>query len=269
MVFRAAAITMALTIAPPSWAAPVDDLIDALGVPQMIELMRVEGLEYGEDLANDLLPGGSDAAWKATVSEIYDTERMYDTVQQGFSEDIADSDLEPLLAFFAAPTGQRIVDLEVSAREAMINEDVEAAARDAYIALDGTDDPRLQEMERFVRANDLIEANVVGAMNASFEFYRGLADGGGLEMSESEMLSDVWSQEEETRKDTREWLYAFLLLAYGPLSDEEVARYADLSESPEGKAMNRALFAGFNKMYEDLSYALGLAASRQMQGQEL
>mgnify|MGYP001487454765 CR=1 FL=1 len=31
-----------------------------------------------------------------------------------------------------------------------------------------------------------------------------------------------------------------------------------------GAALNRALFAGFNDMYNEISYAMGLAAARQM-----
>jgi hypothetical protein len=59
------------------------------------------------------------------------------------------------------------------------------------------------------------------------------------------------------------------MLAYGPLSSEVLGDYIDLSQTEAGKAMNRALFEGFDIMYEDISYALGLAVARQMQGQDL
>ena len=88
-------------------------------------------------------------------------------------------------------------------------------------------------------------------------------------MTEEEILSEVWAQEEDTRSDTREWLYAFLLVAYRPLSDAVLDEYVALSASPEGRAMNRALFAGFNAMYDEISYGLGLAAAQQMLGEEL
>jgi hypothetical protein len=42
-----------------------------------------------------------------------------------------------------------------------------------------------------------------------------------------------------------------------------------LSRTDAGRALNRALFAGFNKMYDDISYALGMAVAREMQVQEL
>ena len=41
------------------------------------------------------------------------------------------------------------------------------------------------------------------------------------------------------------------------------------SQTDPGRALNRALFAGFNKMYDDISYARGMAVAREMQVQEL
>ncbi len=108
-----------------------------------------------------------------------------------------------------------------------------------------------------------------GALNASFHFYRGLVDGGAFEMTESDILRDVWDQEDNTRNDTREWLFAFLLMAYGPLEDGELSDYVALSGTDAGQALNRALFAGYNRMYDELSYALGLAAAQQMKTQDL
>ena len=122
---------------------------------------------------------------------------------------------------------------------------------------------------RWHSGNDLIEANVAGALNASYRFYAGLVEGGAIEMTESEILADVWSQEEETRTDTTEWLYGFLLMAYQPLDADQMDAYVALSASPEGRALNRALFDAFNKMYDDISYGLGLAVAQQMRGQDL
>jgi hypothetical protein len=173
------------------------------------------------------------------------------------------------VAFFDSAEGRRIVELEVSARRAMMEDAVEDAARADYLQRVGEGDDRLALVEQFVDANDLIEANVVGALNSNYMFYRGLVEGGALEMSEAEMLDDVWSQEDETRGDTREWLYGFLLLAYGPLEDATLEAYVALSVTPEGRAMNRALFAGFDRMYAEISYALGLAIAREMQSEEL
>ncbi len=258
-----------LVVAVPARADKVDELLDALQVDSMLGIMRTEGMSFGGELAGDMLPGGSSAPWESLLSQIYDPEKMHTVVRTGFSGAIADTDPEPLIAFFSSDLGRRIVELELAAREAMIDDAVEEAARQSYREIKDNEGPRLDQIRRFVEVNDLLEANVTGALNASFKFYSGLVDGGGLQLSEGDILSDVWSQEKETREDTREWLYAFLLLAYEPLEDEELDAYIALSETTQGRALNRALFAGFNAMYDEISYALGLAAAQQMQQQDL
>lgn len=253
----------------PVAASPATELLSAMGVERIIELMRAEGIEYGDEIAEDLLPSGPTASWQATVSRIYDTDAMHEVVEAGFVEALGDADVNPLLDFFTSERGEKLVALELSAREAMMDEAVEDSAREAYRTLEAEDDPRLELVSEFVDANDLIEANVVGALNSSFMFYRGLVDGGAFQMSEEDILTEVWHQEAETRLDTREWVYGFLLMAYGPLEDETLRSYVELSRTEAGRAMNRALFAGFDQMYGDISYALGLASARQMQGQDL
>ncbi|WP_146591226.1 DUF2059 domain-containing protein [Puniceibacterium confluentis] len=269
MFARISAFAIAAVIACPAWATPSDDLLTALGVREIVDVMRAEGLDYGDELARDMLPGGRSSAWSAAVSTIYDTDWMYETVRTEFAATLGDEDLSPLLAYFTSEEGRRIVELELEARRAMVDADVEDMARATFSDLDGSGDKRLERLEAFVEANDLIEANVTGALNASFKFYSGLVEGGALEMSEAEILADVWAQEDETREDTREWLYGYLLLAYGPLSDDVLEGYIDLSSSPAGQLMNRALFAGFNTMYDDISRQLGHASALQMQAQEL
>ena len=83
------------------------------------------------------------------------------------------------------------------------------------------------------------------------------------------ILADVWSGEEETRADTESWLFGFLLMAYRPLSDVEMADYNAFSRTGAGQALNAALFEGFEVMYRDISHALGLAAAQAMSFSEL
>lgn len=55
---------------------PLNELLDRIGLAEIVRIMRAEGLAYGEDMAADLLPGGANAAWEQAVSTIYDTEAM-------------------------------------------------------------------------------------------------------------------------------------------------------------------------------------------------
>jgi len=262
--------------AAPLWAqsaddAKVDSLLDALGMPEMIEIMRDEGLAYGQTLAMDMLPGGSSDQWSAAVSTIYDTEMMYEEVRGAFGEAIAGDDIDAMLAFFTSDRGEKIIGLEVSARRALLDDAVEEASKEnaAIAMMDET--PRYQMVEEFVTVNDLIEANVVGALNSSYAFYTGLIDGGAMPagVTAETALQDVWAQEPEVRSETTEWVYSFLLMAYQPLSDDDLDAYIAFSRSQAGQDMSKALFSAFAGMFDDISRGLGLASSRFMISQEL
>lgn len=268
-VLTAGLVILAMVSAPATARAePVDDLMEALQIDAMLEIMRIEGMAYGADLANDMFPGGDTEAWQGVLGQIYDPAKMHTVMRNHFAEVLGGTETGALVAFFRSGTGTQIVQHELAARKALIEDDVEAAARDAFLSSD-MEEPRMRQLEHFVEVNDLLEANVAGSLNASFKFYSGLVQGGALEMTEGDILADVWGQEEETRSDTREWLFAFLMMAYAPLSDAELDGYIGISATPEGRVLNRALFAGFNAMYDEISYALGLAAAEQMRTQEL
>ena len=248
---------------------PRAELIDALGIPELLEVMRTEGESYGVEIGADFLTDGGGSSWNAVVRRLYDIDKMQVWVTRGLNEEIASEHLDPLLAFFQSPTGKRIVEQELIAREAFLDTATEEAARAAYRAAGEDEAGRIALLKEYVAANELIEFNVAGALTSNLRFYRGLVEGGALEMTEEEMLAEVWDQEEEIRADTEEWLMAYLMMAYAPLEDDEIAEYVVLSGTDAGKALNRALFAGFDGMYADLSYALGLAVARQMEGEEL
>ena len=77
-------------------------------------------------------------------------------------------------------------------------------------------------------------------MNANYAFLLGLATGRLRgDMSEERILSDVWAQEPEIRKDTTEWVYAFTMLAYQPLDDAELTAYADFAETDAGQRVDQ------------------------------
>lgn len=277
MLRFAAPLAFAVTLfAAPLWAQDSDDtkvdaLLDALGMVEIIEIMREEGLAYGSTLAEDMLPDGSGDQWDMAISAIYDTDMMYEEVRGAFGEALEGDDIDAMLAFFTSEQGEKIIGLEVSARRAMLDEAVEEASREnaAIAMMDET--PRYQLVQEFVEVNDLIEANVVGSLNSSYAFYIGLIDGGAMPagVTPETALQDVWAQEADVRNDTTEWVYSFLLMAYQPLSDDELRSYIAYSRTDAGQDMSAALFVAFNGMFDDISRALGLASSRFMISQEL
>jgi uncharacterized protein DUF2059 len=262
-----AGLALALTL--PAAASEPDRLGDVLRIGEVIDVMRDEGRDFGAELDRDMLDGQGGAVWAAQIARIYDRDVMENSVRKALADRMSADDIARSIAFYDTPLGQRILTLETTARQAMSDKTVEDIARATYQELKQEGDARFVEIIRFVDVNDLLERNVTGALNATYHFMRGLAEGGASTMSEADMTADVWSQEDETRADTESWLFGFLLLAYGPLSDEDLEAYIVFSETKAGQALNAALFDGFDDMYLDISHALGLMVATALETSDL
>ena len=246
-------------------------LADALLWPDIIQMLRQEGISSGLELPETMFPGRSASNWAQTVTEIYDEKWMTETSRSAFADALEDVDLAPALAFFQSDLGRRITALELSARLALLDSGVEDASKERLEQMRADNDPRVGLLADFIAANDLLESNVVGALNSNFAFYTGLSDGGAFPspLSQDQMLSEVWSQESTIREDVEAWLFSFLSLAYQPLSDADLQAYIDISKTPDGQALNNALFVAFDGMFEQISRALGLAVAQVMVAQDL
>ncbi|MBA4351060.1 MAG: hypothetical protein C0427_07425 [Rhodobacter sp.] len=254
-------------------AAEVLALTQTMQLGDLVGILRQEGIDYGTQLETDMFPGAGGQGWQATLGLIYDGQRMEEALVASLTQELAKSpdDIAAMQGFFGSDLGQKVLKLEIEARRTLLDDAAEEAARIAWEDLGSGETARVEQLERFVAANDLIESNVMGALNASLAFYQGMQEGGafGGEMTEEQMLTDVWGQEGDVRQQTAEWLYPYLTLSYGPLSDEELDSYIAFSESPEGQVLNAALFAAFDDVFTPISKALGLAVARQMAGQDI
>lgn len=256
-----------------SLPADVLALSRALRMAEATEILSEEGKSSGRDMAADLPRGVDDPLWSQALTRIYDPvhmEAVFNAALAAALEEDAEATQEAT-KFFASGIGQEVLALELAARRALMDEAVETAAQRAYglLALENPDRQAL--IDRFVQANDLVESNVMGALNANLAFLRGLAETGGSElaMDEAEMLSQVWSAEPDTRAETVGWLFPFLTLAYQPLSDEKLETYVDFSESPAGKRLNAAMFQAFDVLFEGISRDLGRAYALSLQGNDI
>ncbi|WP_161555773.1 hypothetical protein [Mangrovicoccus ximenensis] len=173
-----------------------------------------------------------------------------------------------MLAFFSSPQGGRIVELEISARRALLEDGVEEASLARVGQLEAEGAPFYGQIERFVEVNGLIDSNVAGALNSSFAFLDGLGQGMGSE-GQGDPLGDVMAQEPEIRASTTEWVYSFAALAYAPLDAAELDAYIAFSESAAGQAFNAALFSAFDQMFLETSHATGRALGAMMLSEDL
>lgn len=247
----------------------VDAVLDLLRIEDTIDVVQEESLEYASDIARDMIPEADRATWAARSEAIYDKSRMRELVADTMRQELAETDLAPAIAFFESETGQRLVALELAARRAFLEPGVEAEAQDRYAVLSAEGSRLTDQIGTLISDSDLIDLNVTGGLNAELMFYRGLVDGGALDLAESQILDDVWGQREALRRSSRDWLHSFMLLAYQPVEAADLDAYIAFYRTPEGRDLNRAIFAGFNHMYEELSYRLGEALAREMESTRL
>lgn len=248
------------------------ELLQSIGLYDVLEIMSVEGIGNADDMENDMFPGQGGPAWSGMVANIYAQDRLITDFEAAWDPEIFDAEeLDSLIAYFTSETGMKLIEGEVLARRAFMEDGVEEAANDIYTQRLAEEHPRLEQLDAFISANGLIDLNVAGALNSNFAFYRGLTDGGAfeVELPEELMLAEVWGQEPEIRANSTLWLYSYQLLAYDGVSDEDLQSYIDLSRTDAGRRLNRALFAAFDVVFEDVSYDLGRAASVFMTGDDI
>jgi hypothetical protein len=253
--------------------APVLELSLALKVREVMQVLREEGMSSGADLGSDLPRGAEDPLWSAALSRIYDPAQMETVFNQSFAQSLAGEGetVEAATAFFASPIGERALSLELAARMALQDEAVEAAAERAYADLAAANPERQALIDEFVSVNDLVESNVMGALNANLSFLRGLADSGGeaFAMPEADMLAQVWATEPEVRDEMVGWVFPFLTLAYQPLSDADLQAYIAFSKTPAGQRVNAAMFQAYDALFDEISRDLGRAFGLALQGDDI
>ena len=250
------------------------ELLAQLRIADTLSIIRQEGLDDADALARSMMDRAPDSHWEDASARIYRLDRMVDIFEERFVRALSDVDearLDEISAFFESALGQEVVALEISAREALLEDSVEEVATAYLEDLRDGDDERLDLLRQFVEVNDLIESNVVGGMNSTIAFQFGLRDAGALArgLSDEDITAMARAREDAIRADTREWVMSYLALAYQPLSDAQMESYNAFAESRAGQVLNRALFAAFDEMFTRLSYDLGQAAGRALAAQDL
>jgi hypothetical protein len=260
-------------VAPTAAEVSVPALTQALQLDALFAVLRDEGIASAQALEADMFPDRGGAQWVAAVEDIYDLPSLRTGFDSALQAELADDPetLAQILAFFTSDLGQRVVGLEIEARRAFLDTATEEAARVAADDRFAARDPRVSLLERFIKAGDLIEMNVAGALSGNLAFMTGMAEAGthGQTVPADQLMSDVWAQEDQIRDDTTSWLYAYLGLAYAPLTEAEMQEYVDFMESPAGKRLNAALFTAFDKVFRDVSHDLGREAGLAMLGTDI
>lgn len=243
----------------------VERLMDALQVDEVIDILRNEGHNLGQDLQQAFLENQGGQVFLDQVDRIYDAKSMRGHIVQVFEETLTDSHLDRAILFFESDLGKTITSLELSARVALSDEAIEEMANNAYVEWD-RNAQFYRLVDEYIMVNNLIDENVQNALSADFNFFRGMSLGSG---DDAELLTQLLEQKDDTTESTRTWLYSFFLLAYRPLSDSEMRENIAFSRTETGIAVNTALFESFDLMFDSIYYKLGQAVAQVLQGSDL
>ena len=264
-------IVLLIFSAPLSADTHIRKIAELMHMREFVELMRTEGIQYGQEIENQMFPetGGED--WLAALDAIYDIETMENILLGGLERTLKDDGVPGAVAFFASDLGQRSIKLELETRATFLDREAEEAANDEAARLQSEGSDRVTLIERFSAANNLVENNVVGAMNGNVAFMTALAEAGQGPFADdpSAILNQVWGQEAEIREDTEVWVISYFNHAYAPLSDAEIEELISFSETMDGQTLNNALFRVFEELFGLLSYQLGQAAAEFMASERL
>jgi hypothetical protein len=267
------ALAVSLSASDPAAAGQADDIVAVLRLPEVFSVISAEGDAYGHEIDDNMMDGTGGAAWEAAVRQIYAPERLLPAFTAALGDALTQSrdDMAPAIAFFRSDLGQQATGLEISARRALLDPDVEDASRLKLEEMRAEESARLALIDDFVAANDLVESNVSSGLNANYAFYQGLRDAGaiGTEMTDDDVVAEVWSQEGAIREETDTWVHSYLTMAYAPLSDDDLRHYTEVSRTPGAQALNRAMATAFAKVFTDVSRQLGRAAGAVLAGQSL
>jgi hypothetical protein len=236
----------------------VDRLIATMGVPALLQAFSDEGIEAGETLNQNFLNGQGGDLWAETVRRLYDPARLQAEMVDALSNSLPPDVTQQALLFFESAEGRKIVDLEVQARRAMQDPELETVARQA-----GADAG--EDVIALLQTRDLIERNTDAAMSAQTAFFDGLIETSGRQS----LVPNMDDRRSAIADETESWLRGYYALVHSPLTDDEIAVYTAFWKTDVGQALDDAMFTGFSASYTTLSFGLGQAAGRLLPQNEL
>jgi hypothetical protein len=251
----------------------VSALAEAFLLPQVFEIMSLEGEAYGAQIDENVLQGRGGATWTAAIQQIYDSAAM-EAVFMAALQDILRGQpaiLDAGVQYATSDAGRRPLLLEVDARRAMLDANITEVAEDAYQIMQSEGSDRLTMLTTRIDANELIEQNVALGLNGTLAYFQGYMSAlpEKTRVAESAYLTRVWQEEAAIRLETEGFLYALFSLAYQPLSDEELQAYIDFNLTDAGQAINTAFFSAFDGVFSDVSRRIGREAALRVGGADL
>lgn len=272
LLVTVAAAVMSLSAAAEPAFEPAE-LSDAYQLEALFEIVAQEGREDAADIGAEVTGSDGSSGWERAMARLYDPARLLENFLSELEQEFPRQPeaFDAAIAFARSTPGAQMVQLEVDARAAMLDPDIEQMARERLGEAREADAGTLAFVDARIEANDLIEGNVSLGLNSALAYFVGFAQTapGALQPEAGRIMADVWQQEGAIRAEITDWLRAYFLLAYAPLDDEARAAVLDHAASPEGVAFNTAMFNAFDRLYSGLSRALGAEVGRALAASDL
>ncbi|MEO0936555.1 MAG: hypothetical protein AAFY38_00205 [Pseudomonadota bacterium] len=236
----------------------------ALRLPELAVTLAAEAARTASQIDDDMLGGEGGSVFATQIAHINDPARLAAEIADGLAASLPKDVARPVLSFLQSPQGQNIIALELSARQAFLDPEVEAFARGA-----AEDSPFAAQIDQLIASGDMITENRETAALTTAAFYRGLRAGGALDLSDAQIDDLAQEQASGADADTRGWLEGFFSLAYSPLDPGEIDVLVAFWETDEGIAFSRALYDVYDAAYIDRWFAMGRAAALFMVAEDI
>ncbi|MEM8576906.1 MAG: DUF2059 domain-containing protein [Pseudomonadota bacterium] len=240
------------------------DLSQALRLPELARILSTEAVRTGGDIDAEMLGGEGGPVFAKQIEAINDPARLSEEVATMLAGALSEADQRAILAFTQSPQGQRAIELELAARQAFLDPEVEAFARAQVDS-----GPHAAAIDRLIAAGDMVGQNQETAVLTTEGFYRGLREGGAVDMSDAEITDLAQEQAAGGEADTRDWLAAFFTLAYSPLPAEEMEVLVAFWETDVGLRFSDALYDAFDAAYGSRWFSMGQAAALFLSAEDI
>ena len=232
-------------------------LILALRLAERVELDAAAALARARALDAEIFGASGASAWQPDMARLLRAADMLGALRDRLRADLTEAERLAALDFYETAAGRWITALDLSARRALADPDLVAAAAAALATHRAGAEPGDGPPLRLVAAPGMVARSIAGAVLFRLRFRAGLRDGGALPPGPGPSMARILADAPQIRQRSTERLLARLLLAQGPLDPAEAARQRAFAETGPGRALEAALFAGLDLAQARLAYGLG------------
>ena len=251
---------------------PADRMWRTLDLAALMPILQEEAVTEAARMEGEGLIAGGGLPWARVVARIHDTPRMEALFRAGVRDAAARMDpqlVDRALAFHGSGLGQRVIRLEGSARRALLEDGVEDQARADFARALRNGDPRAEQIVQLIDGADLIAPNVAGGLNAAIAFPAAMPRGR-VRHGPGSAAADghAWAQRDQRSRPGDDLAAGFSDAGLWPAERRRTGRLRPARRIGRGQALSQLLFAGFDRVFGQTSYDIGMAAALRGQGQQ-